>query len=78
MELLATCVRVIGVAGHVCTCDAWQSPLACWPCCACCGPVQYSVDDQLDSMLPLYRRINKDAPHLRTLIYTGTPAAELI
>lgn len=40
--------------------------------------VQYSVDDQLDSMLPLYRRINKDAPHLRTLIYTGTPAAELI
>ncbi|KAI7846201.1 hypothetical protein COHA_000271 [Chlorella ohadii] len=39
---------------------------------------KYSVDDQLDSMLPLYRRINKDAPHLRTLIYTGTPAAELI
>ncbi len=39
---------------------------------------QYSVDDQLDSMLPLYRRINKDAPHLRTLIYTGTIAAELI
>ncbi|PRW58008.1 serine carboxypeptidase-like 34 [Chlorella sorokiniana] len=32
---------------------------------------KYSVDDQLDSMLPLYRRINKDAPHLRTLIYTG-------
>lgn len=22
-------------------------------------------------MLPLYRRINKDAPHLRILIYTG-------
>ncbi|PSC75722.1 serine carboxypeptidase-like 28 [Micractinium conductrix] len=32
---------------------------------------KYSVDDQLDSMLPLHRQIMETAPKLHILIYTG-------
>lgn len=38
--------------------------------------LQYRVDDQLDSMLPLYRDIMERAHGLRILIYTGASVQE--
>lgn len=40
--------------------------------------LQYSADDQLESQLPLYRKLMEQAPKLRILIYTGGRAGRSV